>query len=997
MHGPLTPDAQRLGAALGNRYRIERELGAGGMATVYLAHDVKHDRKVALKILRPDLAATLGHERFFREITTTANLRHPHILPLFDSGEADGFLYYVMPYVEGETLRARIDREKQLSLDDAVRIATEIADALTYASSRGLVHRDIKPENILIDGEHAAVADFGIVRAISTAGGESLTQTGLAIGTPAYMSPEQAAAESDVDGRSDQYALACVIYEMLAGQPPFTGPTAASVVHQQLSAEPRPVTQLRAALPINVVAALRRALAKSPADRFATSTEFAAALRTEGTTRVPRVSRRTQLALIAALALAVASATWRIRRVDTNAGLDANVIAVLPFRVGGDPSIAYLRESMLDLLQARLMSSAGPRTVEPRTLLAAWRRSVGNEISDLSADASASLARKLGAGRMLLGSVIATPSVVTLTGSLSRVSDGRELARESVSGPPDSIAVLVDRLTAALLIGEAGETRRGSNALATAPLDALQDYLAGRRASRRGDYFGAMTLFSRAFARDSTFAEAAFAMVSTNAWIGTVFTDSGYRAVSRVSRMRDRLNPRDLDLFLALPMVGPSYPRPSTNAELIAQAERAASAAVDGPEQWLLLGQLLTHYGASASRGDWAARSAAALDRAIALDSSFTLAIGARLFTALQAHDREGVARVSRLFESRVSSGFADDYLLWAAASALGDTAAVAKWRNRKDGLSRTDYMQKLVEIALYSAALSLPLADARWATSALEREAVTGPEQVGASLGRLAVRFAEGRSDLGDVGLGMQFGPQWASTLVQQALIEPAYHTLGAATLAEEEAGRYRITLAGVSVRWPPVQDCFATLFRLTGGDTTGATAAIRRLRAFAANNHPPIDSDAWQQADFRVCDFLLQALVEGTPKSGERRPSLDRLDSLMQQGPRGFMGDAANFAPTAFANFTIARLREAQGDLPRALAAIRRREVDYFPAYMWSLPAFLRQEGRLAALSGDSMGALRAYDEYLTLRTAPDPPLRAQRDSVVAERSTLAARARR
>ena len=999
VHGSLTPDAQRLGVALAGRYRIERELGAGGMATVYLAHDVKHDRKVALKILRPDIAATLGHERFLREITTTANLRHPHILPLFDSGEADELLYYVMPYVEGETLRARIDREKQLPLDDAVRIATEIADALTYASSRGLVHRDIKPENILIDGEHAVVADFGIVRAISTAGGDSLTQTGLAIGTPAYMSPEQAAAEANVDGRSDQYALACVTYEMLAGQPPFTGPTAASVVHQQLSVEPRPVTQLRAALPISVADALRRALAKSPADRFATSTEFAAALRTERAANIRRVSRPMQLALVAALALAlaVAGVTWRIRRIDTSAGLDANVIAVLPFRVGGDPSIAYLRESMLDLLQARLMSSAGPRTVEPRTLLAAWRRSVGNESGDLSAAASASLAQKLGAGRMLLGSAIATPRVVTLTGSLSRVSDGRELARESVSGPPDSIAVLVDRLTAALLIGEAGETRRGGNALATAPLDALQDYLAGRKASRRGDYFGAMTLFSRAFARDSTFAEAAFAMVSTNAWIGTVFTDSGYRAVSRVSRMRDRLNPRDLDLFLALPMVGPNYPRPSTNAELIAQAERAASAAVDGPEQWLLLGQLLSHYGASASRGDWAARSAAAFDRAIALDSSFTLAIGARLFTALEAHDGESIARVSRLFESRVSSGFADDYLLWAAASALGDSAGVAKRRDRKDGLSRTDYMQKLVKIALHSAALSLPLADARWATNTLEREAVTGPEQVGASLGRLAVRFAEGRSDLGDVGLGEQLGPQWASTLVQQALIEPAYHALGAATLAEEDAGRYRITLAGASARWPPVQDCFATLFRLTRGDTTGATAAIRRLRAFATSNHPPIDSNSWQQVDFRVCDFLLQALVEGTPKVGERRPSLDRLDSLMQQGPRGFMGDAANLAPTAFANFTIARLREAQGDLPRALAAIRRREVDYFPAYMWSLPAFLRQEGRLAALAGDSAGALRAYDEYLTLRTAPDPPFRAQRDSVVAERSAIAARAHR
>jgi len=986
----------RLAAALADRYRIERELGAGGMATVYLAHDIKHDRNVALKVLSPDLAATIGHERFLREITNTASLRHPHILPLFDSGEAGGLLYYVMPYVDGETLRGRLDHEKQLPVDETLRITAEVAEALTYAHARGLVHRDIKPENILIDAGHAVVADFGIARAISTAGGESLTQTGLAIGTPAYMSPEQAAGESDIDGRSDQYALACLTYEMLAGQPPFTGSSAASVLYQQLSAEPRPVTQLRAPLPTNVSAALQRALAKNPADRFATPTEFAATLRTESRPTVKRVSRRVQYALGAALALAAAGAAWRARATDANGGLDSNVVAVLPFRVGGDPSIAYLRESMLDLLQARLMTSAGPRTVEPRTLLAAWRRSVGNENDDLSEDASASLARKLGAGRMLLGSAIATPGVIALTGSLSRVSDGRELARETVSGPPDSIAALVDRLTAALLIGEAGETRRSGGGLATTSLDALQDYLAGRKASRRGDYFGAMTLFSRAFARDSTFAEAAFAMVSTNAWIGTVFNDSGYRAVSRVSRMRDRLSPRDLDLFLALPMVGPNYPRPSTNAEIIAQGERAANAAVDGPEQWLLLGQLLSHYGAAASQRDWAARAAAALDHAIALDSSFTLAIGERLFTALEVHDRDGIARFSRLFESRVSSGYTDDYLLWAAAKALGDSAAAAKWRDRKEGLNRTDYMQKLVKITLHSADLGLPLSDARWAGSILDREAATAAEQVGASLGRLAVRFAEGRADLRDIDLGEQFGPEWGATLIQQALIDPAYHALGTATLAKENAGQYRITLAGRSVRWPPVQDCFATLLRLTSGDTTGAAAAIHRLRAFASSDHPPISSDAWRQVDFRVCDLLLQALVEGTPKIGERRPSLDRLDSLMQQGPRGFMGDGANLAPAALANFTIARFREAQGDLPRALAAIRRREVDYFPAYMWSLPSFLRQEGRLAALAGDSAAALRAYDAYLMMRTAPDPPLRAQRDSVVAERTAVAARAR-
>jgi serine/threonine-protein kinase len=274
----VTDAVQRLSAALADRYTIARELGQGGMATVYLAEDVKHRRQVAVKVLLPELAAALGHERFLREITTTANLRHPHILPLYDSGEAGGFLYYVMPYVEGESLRDRLDREKQLPLDEALSVAREVADALSYAHSRGVVHRDIKPENILLESGHAVVADFGIARAVSAAGGEKLTQTGVAIGTPQYMSPEQAAGEADIDGRSDLYSLACVLYEMLTGQPPFTGPTVESVVRQHMVEEARPVSQLRPAVPPAIADVLTRALAKNPADRFSPAAHFAAAL-----------------------------------------------------------------------------------------------------------------------------------------------------------------------------------------------------------------------------------------------------------------------------------------------------------------------------------------------------------------------------------------------------------------------------------------------------------------------------------------------------------------------------------------------------------------------------------------------------------------------------------------------------------------------------------------------------------------------------------------------
>ena len=293
----------RLSAALSSSYRIERELGQGGMATVYLAEDLKHHRKVAIKVLRPELSAALGSERFLREIETTANLRHPHILPLYDSGDADGFLFYVMPLVEGESLRDRLNREKQLPIDDSLRITREVADALSYAHSRGVIHRDIKPENVLLESGHAVVADFGIAKAISAAGGRTLTQAGMAIGTPQYMSPEQASGEGDLDGRSDLYSLACVLYEMLAGQPPFSAATAEGLVRQHLTAEARSITQLRPAVPPAIADVLTRALAKNPADRFSPAAHFAAALSVPDAGRAPARRGPLSPALLAALGL----------------------------------------------------------------------------------------------------------------------------------------------------------------------------------------------------------------------------------------------------------------------------------------------------------------------------------------------------------------------------------------------------------------------------------------------------------------------------------------------------------------------------------------------------------------------------------------------------------------------------------------------------------------------------------------------------------------------
>jgi serine/threonine-protein kinase len=314
---------ERLRAALADRYRIERELGAGGMATVYLAADLKHDRKVAVKVLKPELAAVLGAERFVQEIKTTAALQHPHILPLFDSGQADGFLFYVMPYIQGETLRSKLDRERQLGVEEAVRITTDVADALDYAHRHGVIHRDIKPENILLHDGRPMVADFGIALALSAAAGGRMTETGLSLGTPHYMSPEQATAEKEITARSDVYSLASVLYEMLAGQPPHLGGSAQQIIMKIIAEPVAAVTSLRKSVPANVAAALAKALEKLPADRFATAAEFGAALANSGfggtVTTTAAASRpsvppyrrsRGMLALVATTAAAVALAVW---------------------------------------------------------------------------------------------------------------------------------------------------------------------------------------------------------------------------------------------------------------------------------------------------------------------------------------------------------------------------------------------------------------------------------------------------------------------------------------------------------------------------------------------------------------------------------------------------------------------------------------------------------------------------------------------------------------
>ncbi|MEP7325526.1 MAG: serine/threonine-protein kinase [Gemmatimonadota bacterium] len=508
---------ERLTAALSRSYRIERELGAGGMATVYLAEDLKHHRMVAIKVLRQELAAALGSDRFLREIETTANLRHPHILPLYDSGEAGkpggeggSLLYYVMPYVEGESLRDRLDREKQLPLDDAIQIAREVADALGYAHSRGVIHRDIKPENILLESGHAVVADFGIARAVSAAGGERITQTGMAIGTPAYMSPEQSSAET-VDGRSDLYALGCVLYEMLAGEPPYTGPTAGAIMAKRLM-EPVPrISVVRETVSPGLERVISRALARVPADRYPTAAGFAAALASPGPPRISsspiRHRYRKWPMLAAAAAVLCVAGTWFLRR-PSGPPSAASVIAVLPLApASADPELSRLGRDLVVTLSANLEGVAEIHSVDAQTILA--QSSQPDKIYSL--EEGRALGRRFGAGSIVHGSLVRIGSNVRLDVGLfsTDTTDRGSLAQVTVTASPDSVGTLTDSVAHQLLrsIWRRGDPPSPSleGALRTRSVAGLRAFLEGERAFVDGQWEDAIRAYAQAIGADSSF------------------------------------------------------------------------------------------------------------------------------------------------------------------------------------------------------------------------------------------------------------------------------------------------------------------------------------------------------------------------------------------------------------------------------------------------------------------------------------------------------------
>src|SRR6266581_2717239 len=432
----MTDLQARLQAALGDAYQVERELGGGGMSRVFLATEASLHRAVVIKLLPPEFTSEVSEARFKQEIELAAHLQHPNILPVLTAGAKDDLLFYVMPFVSGESLRHRLTREGKLPIADAMRVLHEMADALAYAHAEGVIHRDVKPENILLEGAHAVLTDFGVARALAESrSGGRLTDTGVSVGSPAYMSPEQAAGERHVDARADVYALAVVGYEMLAGVPPFSGPTAQALIAAHLTTTPRPLGDVRPETPPAAADAIMRALAKDPNLRLRTAAEFRDAL--PGAVATAVATRPAWRAPLAAIGVAVAIVV---------------AVAVLPFRVtGAEPSLGYLREGMVDLLAAKLTGEGGPRAADSRTVLAAWRRAGGKETMDLPQNEAVAVARRLGAGQLLLGEVVRTRTSLVISGSLVGVPGGRSKSQANVAGSPDSLPELIDRLAAGLL------------------------------------------------------------------------------------------------------------------------------------------------------------------------------------------------------------------------------------------------------------------------------------------------------------------------------------------------------------------------------------------------------------------------------------------------------------------------------------------------------------------------------------------------------------------
>ena len=637
---------ERVRAALGQHYAILRELGKGGMSTVYLAQDLKHGRQVAVKVVRPELAGVLGGSRFVQEIQISSRLTHPHVVPVYDSGQVGDLLYYTMPYVEGESLRAKLNREKSLPLDESLRIAREIASALNYAHRQGVIHRDIKPENVLLSDGEAVVSDFGIARAISLAGGPSVTASGFPLGTLGYMSPEQAAGSRDLDGRTDIYSLGCVLYEMVVGKLPErwidqeslrTGRISGGSVEErlQLDSLPKPIEHI-----------LVKALAQNPADRFASAAELGDALKapSQGPTAssTSRSARRSPwvVAIAVAFALAAVVSATMLLRPTGDPDLDPNLLAVAPFSVL-DPELEYWSEGMVDMLSASLDGAGSLTTVPPTASIQRWH----GRADPTSAD---EFGGDLGAGLVVYGRLIgAGVDSTRVLAALYDVASHSVLTEFDVRDRSDRVDRLADSLAVQVMTDLTRTRTLGAWRLASLGSSspaALKAFLQGEQRYRRFDIDSAVVLYERAVELDSSFALAHSRRADAAGW-GLYGDPNRIRSLIRAGDLNHGLARRE-SLLLASDSIwgaldtftGDSVGWVQLN-RLLPTLQVAVRGYPSDPHVWFKYGEALYHWGPYLGVQDEAALEA--FERAVELDSAFIPAYKHLIELALLVDGRE--------------------------------------------------------------------------------------------------------------------------------------------------------------------------------------------------------------------------------------------------------------------------------------------------------------------------------------------------------------------
>jgi len=949
-------------------YLVAGEIGRGGMGIVYRAYDPRLRRDVALKFLPgawdqdPE-----AKSRLIDEARAASALDHPNTCPVYDIGSTgDGRLYIAMAYCAGGSLAGRLT-SGPLPIDQAVQVAVQVAAALERAHEAGIVHRDVKPANIAFtERGDARVLDFGI----AVLGTGEWAVPSAAAGTPAYMAPEQVRGNA-VDRRTDVWALGAVLFEMLTGTRPFSG-SRQEVTRAILEREPADLRSIRPEVPEALALAVRRALAKEPAGRFATAAELSAAItRASGTPAsteplaVPPAARShlTRRLIIAGLVAAGSAAVAYARlRPNSSAGspiLDNKAVAILPFRVHGEQSLAYLREGMVDLLAAKLTGEGGLRAADPRAVYAGWRRVVANDTDDLSRDSAVALGRRLGAAHVLLGDVVGTPASVVVNASVVNAR-GAVVGRASAEGAHTELPAVVDRLVAQLLSASAGEDPQRLDGLTSTSLPALRAYLEGQAAYRRGRYSEAIGHFGRAVDVDSTFALAGLGLSLADGWAGMGHPRERGRAIAW--RWRERLSQRDRALLDA--HVGPAYPRPSTIRQRLAAVEAALRLSPDRVELWYELGDLHYHYGGLLGIPSWESQAERALRRALAADSTFSAPIHHLVGLYGRQGSKEKLRAMVAASGHLVGEGATADFVRWRAGLALGSPT---------------------VDSATLDSMATETLA---WIGMKSQDDGVDRP------LGERALRLREGREGTRDERFERRLSlhavalnggrPEEAAALseaIRELQPDSTFHLRLRALSAmygdgDRATGERAVAALGAArardARESWLNTCVRAQWQIAAGKPEPRVPPARTVRDRSA---PEL-----------VCDATLEAMRAVQRRDSSARDAMDRLENLVRSGVAEFFSGDGHLE---YASIALARLRDQAGDRTGALAALRYRP--YFVGWQPFLAASLRDEGRLAAEVGDRDGAIRAYEHYVALRHASEPESRAPLDSVRAELARL------